>query len=50
MLFHVRMDVQLPHDLSVEAHADVLAREKAYSRQLQRSGKRPQLATHPSEI
>ncbi len=38
MLFHVRMDVHLPHDLPAEAAAEILAREKAYSQELQKSG------------
>ena len=43
MLFHVRMDVRIPHDLDAEARADVVAREKAYALELQRSGKWPHL-------
>ncbi|GAA5171446.1 muconolactone Delta-isomerase [Amycolatopsis dongchuanensis] len=43
MLFHVRMDVRLPHDLDPQVKADLVAREKAYSQQLQRAGKWPQL-------
>lgn len=43
MLFHVRMDVHLPRDLSPEARAEILAREKACSQELQRAGKWPQL-------
>ena len=39
MLFHVRMDVHIPHDLPPEQAAEILAREKAYSQQLQQSGK-----------
>ncbi|MFF5074703.1 muconolactone Delta-isomerase [Micromonospora olivasterospora] len=39
MLFHVRMDVRLPHDLAPEARAEIVAREKAYSQELQRTGK-----------
>lgn len=39
MLFHVRMDVHIPHDLPPEQVAEILAREKAYSQQLQQSGK-----------
>jgi muconolactone D-isomerase len=39
MLFHVRMDVRLPHDLPAEEAAEILAREKAYSQALQQSGK-----------
>lgn len=39
MLFHVRMDVKIPRDLPDDVRADTLAREKAYSQDLQRSGK-----------
>ena len=39
MLFHVRMDVRSPRDLPAEEAAEILAREKAYSQELQRSGK-----------
>lgn len=38
MLFCVRMDVDLPRDLDPAARDDVVAREKAYSQELQRSG------------
>ncbi|MBU2694614.1 MULTISPECIES: muconolactone Delta-isomerase [Pimelobacter] len=38
MLFQVRMDVDLPRDLDPAQRDDVLAREKAYSQELQRSG------------
>jgi muconolactone D-isomerase len=38
MLFLVRMDVHLPHDLPAELAAEIKAREKAYSQELQRSG------------
>lgn len=38
MLFAVRMDVALPQDLGADARAEVLAREKAYSQDLQRGG------------
>lgn len=41
MLFAVRMDVDLPLDL--EGRDDLLAREKAYSQELQRSGKWPHI-------
>ena len=40
MLFHVTMDVKIPRDLPAEERADILAREKAYSQDLQRRGKR----------
>lgn len=39
MLYHVRMDVRLPRDLPAEEVARILAAEKAYSQDLQRSGK-----------
>jgi muconolactone D-isomerase len=39
MLFHARMDVHLPPDLDPELRADLVAREKAYSQELQRSGR-----------
>lgn len=37
-LFHVRMDVDIPRDLDEQVRADTVAREKAYSQQLQREG------------
>lgn len=43
MLFHVRMDVNIPHDLPSATRAEIVAREKAYSQQLQRDGKWPEL-------
>lgn len=43
MLFHVRMDVHLPPDLDPPARDEILAREKAYSQELQRQGKWPHL-------
>ncbi|ASS54144.1 muconolactone Delta-isomerase [Rhizobium leguminosarum] len=39
MLFHVRMDVNIPHDLPSAEAAEIIAREKAYSHELQRSRK-----------
>jgi len=39
MLFHVRMDVKIPHDLPPAEAAEIIAREKAYAQELQRSGK-----------
>lgn len=39
MLFHVRMDVNIPLDLDPALVADIKAREKAYSQALQHSGK-----------
>jgi muconolactone D-isomerase len=43
MLFHARMDVHLPQDMDPEVRADIVAREKAYAQELQRSGKWPHL-------
>ena len=43
MLFAVRMDVSLPPDLDPGVRADTLAREKAYSHDLQRAGKWPHI-------
>jgi muconolactone D-isomerase len=43
MLFHVRMDVRFPPGLPPGERADIVAREKEYSRQLQRAGKWPHL-------
>ena len=43
MLFHVRMDVHIPLDLDPDVRAEVVAREKAYSQELQRSGKWPHI-------
>lgn len=39
MLFHVTMDVAIPHELDPDDRADVLAREKKYSQDLQQQGK-----------
>lgn len=39
MLFHVTMDVKIPRDLPADERADILAREKAYSQDLQARGK-----------
>lgn len=39
MLFHVRMDVHLPLDIDPAQAANLKAAEKAYSQELQRSGK-----------
>ena len=39
MLFLVRMDVNIPHDLPVEQANEIKAREKAYSQELQRDGR-----------
>ena len=43
MLFHVRMDVRIPRDLDPAVRDDTIAREKAYSQELQRSGKWPHI-------
>ena len=43
MLYLVRMDVRLPHDMPKEQAADVKAKEKAYSQSLQQSGQWPHL-------
>ncbi|MBM7276677.1 muconolactone Delta-isomerase [Gordonia rubripertincta] len=43
MLFHVRMDVNIPDDLDPDVRADTVAREKAYSQDLQRAGKWPHI-------
>ena len=39
MLFHVRMDVNIPLDMPAEKAAEIKAVEKAYSQDLQRNGK-----------
>ncbi|WP_435170929.1 muconolactone Delta-isomerase [Falsirhodobacter sp. 1013] len=38
MLFHVKMIVNIPDTLPPEEAADIVAREKAYSQELQREG------------
>ena len=43
MLFHVRMDVQLPADMDPQARTELVGREKAYSQGLQREGKCPHI-------
>jgi muconolactone D-isomerase len=43
VLFHVHMSVDIPPDLDPEVRADVVAREKAYSQELQRAGRWPHL-------
>lgn len=42
-LFHVRMDVRLPHDLDPDLRAETVARERAYSHELQGAGKWPHI-------
>ncbi|MGZ3218353.1 muconolactone Delta-isomerase [Paracoccus sp. T5] len=39
MLFHVTMEVKIPRDVAADERADILAREKTYSQDLQRQGK-----------
>ena len=39
MLFMVRMDVNIPHDLPVAQATEIKAREKAYSQDLQKDGR-----------
>ena len=43
MLFLVRMDVRLPADMPEEVADEIKVREKAYSQELQRQGKWPQI-------
>ena len=43
MLYHVRMDVRIPHDMDADEKADLVAREKAYAQKVQRSGRWPHL-------
>ncbi|AFT85415.1 muconolactone Delta-isomerase [Paraburkholderia phenoliruptrix] len=43
MLYLVRMDVNLPHDMPQAQAEEIKAREKAYSQKLQREGKWQQL-------
>ena len=43
MLFHVRMDVHIPHDLDPDVRAETVAKEKAYSQELQRQGTWPHI-------
>lgn len=43
MLYHVRMDVHLPVDLDPQERDDVVGRERAYSQELQRAGKWPEI-------
>lgn len=43
MLFQVRMDVDIPRDLDPAEREDVVAREKAYSQELQRGGEWPHI-------
>jgi muconolactone D-isomerase len=43
MLFHVKMDVAIPRDLDPDVRGETLAREKAYSQDLQKQGKWPHI-------
>ena len=43
MLFQVRMDVHLPEHLDPDVRSELLARERAYSQDLQRSGSWPHI-------
>ena len=43
MLFHVRMDVRIPHDLGPRRRVEIVAWEKEYSQELQRAGKWPHI-------
>lgn len=43
MLFHVRMDVRIPHDMDPAVKADLVAREKELAQEVQRSGCWPHL-------
>lgn len=43
MLFHVRMDVAIPHDLASQERDKLVTAEKARALELQRSGKWPHL-------
>jgi muconolactone D-isomerase len=39
MLYLVRMDVKIPHDLPTEQADEIKARERAYSQSLQKDGR-----------
>ena len=43
MLFHVRMEVRMPHDMPAEQANKIRAREKAVAQDIQRQGKWPHL-------
>lgn len=43
MLYLVRMDVKIPHDLPAAQAEEIKAREKAYSQALQHDGRWPHL-------
>ena len=42
-LFHVAMEVRLPHDMPAAQADDIRSREKAYAQEVQRAGKWPHL-------
>ena len=46
MLFHVRMDVNIPLDMPAEKAAEIKAVEKAYSQDLQRKGVNAHVKLH----
>lgn len=43
MLFHVHMHVKIPADMDPQTRSHLVSREKAYSQDLQRSGKWPHI-------
>ena len=43
MLYHVRMDVQIPVDMDSATKSDLVTREKAYGQEIQQSGRWPHL-------
>lgn len=43
MLFHVRMDVRLPHDMTTETADALRARERERAYEIQRAGQWPEL-------
>lgn len=43
MLYQVRMDVRIPLDMDPDVRADLVAREKEYAQEVQRSGRWPHL-------
>jgi muconolactone D-isomerase len=43
MLFHVKMDVAIPHDMDPKVRAELVAAEKARAGEVQLSGKWPEL-------
>lgn len=49
MLYLVKMDVRIPLDLDPEVRDETIAREKAYSQQLQRDGEWPEIWRIPGQ-